>query len=162
MAVMNKTDLEHSILRVEASYRIRLAVPLVSRVKWISGDQPIEAYLLVGSPGRCRLLSAPEVKDDPRLKSLQARIAAEIDAPLPDSLTFHDDMSVALALRLLPVRITGGEPAWRLTLPRVLAALMEITPGKTDIAALVFQAHIELWTIETLTSAMSVPLTELI
>jgi hypothetical protein len=159
---MKQTDLEYSILRVEASYRIRLPVPLLRRAGWVARDQPLDGWLLVGSPGRCKLLSVSDAENDANFQALLARISAELGIASTNSLAFHDEPSVALALRLVPIQITPPEPGWRLTLPRPIAAVMRITAGKSDIAALLFQGHIELWTIETLTSAMSIPLTELI
>jgi hypothetical protein len=159
---MKQPNFEYNILRVEASYRIRLPAPLLRRAGWLAGDQPLDGWLLVGSPGRCRLLSVSEVENDANFQALLARISAELGTASTNSLAFHDEPSVALALRLLPIQITPPEPGWRLTLPRPIAAVMQITPGKSDIAALVFQGHIELWTIETLTFAMSTPLSEFI
>src|SRR5271157_877551 len=155
--------LEYNILHVEASYRVRLPAALLRQAGWAAPrDVPLDGWLLVGSAGRCRLLSISEIESDHDLQALQARIASELDATSPNALAFHDENSVALALRLLPIQITPPEPGWRLTIPRVVAAVMQIRPGESDIAALLFQGHIELWTIQTLASAMSAPLAEII
>ena len=162
MAVETNPDIEYYIVRVDTSYRVRLPVTLLKQGGWATNTQPIEACLLVGAPGRCRLLPAPELKNDPALQKLQARATAELTSRNANSLVFGDDSSVALALRLQLVKLFPFETAWRFTLPRSLAAVMQIMPGKSDIAALFLQGHIELWTIATLASAMSTPLTELI
>src|SRR5271157_4783092 len=93
---------ESHILRVDKYYRAKLPQSLVRRVGWMSGDQPHDGWLLMGSPGRCRLLSAAEVDNDPNFQSLRARITAELNAPITNALEFIDEVSVALALRLVP------------------------------------------------------------
>ena len=151
-----------AILSVDESYRITLPQSFCKRVGWIDGDQPRNGWLLLGSPGRCRLLSGTEADSDPNLQSLRSRIMAELSIPNPNSLEFQDDPLAALALRLVSVEITPRKPGWRLTLPRVIAAIMHIRPKESDIAALFLHKHIELWTIETLRSAVTAPLTQII
>jgi len=153
---------ESSILSVDKSYRIKIPESLVRRVGWITGDKPHAGWLLMGGPGRCRLLSAGEVDNHPDLQSLRARIEAELNTPSTNAFEFHDEASVGLALRLVPVQITPPEPGWRLTPPRPIAAIMQIRPGESDVAALFFQGHIEIWTIETLRSSVSTALTQII
>jgi len=147
---------------VDKHYRIVLPQTLLQQVGWITGKQPHDGWLLIGSPGRCRLLSATEVDSDANFQSLRARIAAELNAPSTNALEFHDEVSVALALRLVSVQITPPGPGWRLTLPKPIATIMQIRPGESDVAALVLQDHIELWTIETLRSSVATPLTQII
>lgn len=152
-----------NILTVEASYRIRLPQPLCKRLSWIVGDQPLKAWLLVGSPGRCRLVSAAEVDSDPALQSLKARIADELDAGSANALEFQDEASVALTVRLVEVQLTHHKKSgWRMTLPRPIAAIMQLRPSESSLAAFFLQGHIELWTMETLRSSVSTPLTEII
>lgn len=135
---------------------------MLQLVDWIAGKQPVDGWLLVGSPGRCRLLSAAEVDGDPNLQALQARIAAELSAPSANALEFHDEVSLALALRLVPIQISPPDPGWRLMLPRVIAAIMQIRPGESELGALFVQGHIELWTIEEMRSAITPSLTQII
>jgi hypothetical protein len=49
-----------------------------------------------------------------------------------------------------------------LTLPKAIAAIMQIRPGESELAVWFLHGHIELWTIETLRSAVTTPLTEII
>jgi len=160
--VDGQPKLEFAILRVEESYRIRLAQPLVRRVAWIAGNEPVSAWLLLGSPGRCRLLSASEVGGDPHLQSLKTRIAAEANTRSTNPLDFHDEVSVALAARLMEVQITPPEPGWRLTLPRPIAAIMQVRPKESDVAGVFVQEHIEVWTMETLRSSVARSLTDIL
>src|SRR5271167_4933129 len=127
---VSQTSSEANILTVEASYRIRIPQPLCKRLSWIVGDQPLTAWLLVGSPGRCRLVSAAEVDSDPGLQSPKARIAEELDARSTSALEFQGEVSVALIVRLVEVQLTHHEKSgWRLTLPRPIAAIMQLRPS---------------------------------
>lgn len=47
-------------------------------------------------------------------------------------------------------------------LPRVIAAIMQIRPGESELGALFVQGHIELWTIEEMRSAITPSLTQII
>jgi hypothetical protein len=154
--------LECIILRVGDSYRVTLPQPFAKRVGWITGDQSHKGWMLVGGPGRCRLLSAAEVDNDPNLQSLRNRIAAEVAAPNPDSLEFQDETLAGLALRLVPVEIKPRPPGWRLALPTPIAAIMQIRPQESDVAAVFLQDHIEFWTIGTLRASVTTPLTQII
>jgi hypothetical protein len=154
--------LEANILSVDEAYRVTLPQSLCRQSDWISGDQPHSAWLLLGNSGRCRLLSATEVESDPTLQSLQARTTLELTEPSHNPLEFQDEVSAALAFRLMAVEITPRKPGWRLTLPRPVAAIMNIRPKDSDVAALFLQKHIELWTIEALRSAVNMPLTQII
>jgi hypothetical protein len=154
--------LESSIVRVDKYYRVVIPQAIGQRAGWVAGDQPLNAWILLGDCGRCRLMSAPQVEADTSLQSLRARIALEVDERTPNPVEFQDKVSLALALRLLPVQVTPPPPAWRLALPRPIAAIMGIRPGESDVALLFFHGHIELWTIETLRSAVATPLTDFI
>ena len=149
------------IVKLEKSYRIVLPVALLQQVAWIAGDDPLFGWLLMGNPGRCRLLSPAEVENDTATQSLRARIDAELST-VGSMVEFHDETSLALALRLVQVRIAPPEPARRLTLPKAIAAIMQIRPGESELALWYLHGHIELWTIETLRSAVTTPLTEIL
>lgn len=156
------TILEPSIISVDESYRITIPKTFCNQVGWITQGEPHEAWLLVGGPGRCRLHSAAEVENEPSFRSLRERIAEELNIPNGSALEFQDPVSAALYLRLFAVQIMPRGPGWRLAVPRPIAAIMNISPKESDIAALLLQGHIELWTIEALRSALTAPLEQII
>lgn len=154
--------MECTVLKVDQDYRIFLPQAILRRVGWILGDAPLSGWLLMGGPGRCRLLSSAEVDSDASCRSLQVAIGEELELPADGVLEFRDEASVVLGLRLQPVEITPRGPGWRLTLPRVLAAIMQLRPKESSVALLFFQEHIEIWTLETLRASLTVPLSEFI
>jgi hypothetical protein len=155
------SELPH-IAKVDKSCRIVLPAALVQQAAWIVGDALQFGWLLMGDPGRCRLLSPAEVENDATLQSLRARIDAELGTAGTSMLEFRDEASLALALRLVQVRIAPPEPGRRLTLPKAIAAIMQIRPGESEVALWLVHGHIELWTVETMRSAITTPLTEII
>jgi hypothetical protein len=157
-----KANSELYVLAVDESYRITLPKLLCDRVPWIGGDQPIGMWLLVGGPGRCRLLSMAEAENQPALRSLAERIAAELNSPGENPIEFHDDASTALPFRLAQVEAMPRGLGWRLAFPRAVAAIMGIRAKGSEIAAMLRQEHIELWALETLRSATLPPLTEIL
>jgi len=143
---------------MDKSYRVVLPVALLQQVSWISGEDPILAWLLVGNSGRCKLLSAAEVESDGSARSLRARIRDELHTRSESILEFHDEESLALSLRLVQVRIAPPEPGRRITLPKLLVSLMQLRPGESEVALWFVHEHVELWTIEALRSAIARPL----
>jgi hypothetical protein len=154
--------MELQILKVDRDYRIVLPQSFVQHASWITGDQALTGWLLVGIAGRCRLLSPAELDTDQDLQSLRTRIVADRNTQNSSALEFHEERLVVLPLRLVAVQITPPGPVWRLKLPKPIAVILQIRPGESEVAALFVQDHIELWTIETLRSSMITPLTQII
>jgi DNA-binding transcriptional regulator/RsmH inhibitor MraZ len=153
--------MECTILKVDEDYRILLPQSLLKRAGWTVGEEPLKGWLLVGGLGKFRLLSSAAFERDPGCRSLLATIA-EIGQPTGSLIEFRDEASVVLGLRLEPVEITPRGPGWRLTLPRALAAIMQIRSKESSVALLLLQEQIEIWTLETLRASMTVPLSEFI
>jgi hypothetical protein len=108
------------------------------------------------------LLSSHEVENDASCQSLRAAINAELHRPTGNLLEFRDETSTVLDLRLQAVEITPPAPGWRLALPRVSAAIMQIRPQESSVALLLIQEHIEIWTMDVLRESVTTPLAEII
>ena len=154
--------MECAISKIDEDHRILLPPSLLRHAEWITGNEPLSAWLLVGGPGRCRLLSSAEVEDDAGCRMLRASVDAGAAQSTAVASEFRDEASVALGLRLLSIEISPRGPGWRLAIPKTLAAIMQIQPRVSSVALLLSQAHIEIWTMETLRTAVAVPLAELI
>lgn len=159
---MEPVQSEPHIAKVDKSYRVVIPVALLQQVTWISGDETLIGWLLMGSPNRCRLLSPAQAENDEAIRVLRARIDAELSSTPDNAVEFQDEESLVLALRLVPVKIARPEPGRRLTLPRPMAAIMQIEPGESEVALWYVHGYIELWTIEGLRTASETPLTEII
>jgi hypothetical protein len=153
---------ELHILSVDESYRVTLPKTLCDRANWQTGDQSLNVWLLLGGPGRCRLLSGPEVENQPTVQSLLQRISIEIDTLGANPLEFRNEASAALPLRLVHVEALPRGSGWRLALPRPIAAIMQIKAKEGELAAMIRQGYIELWTLQALRSAIEPLLTEIL
>ena len=154
--------MECTVLKVDQDYRIILSPAHLKRAGWAPGSEPLKGWLLIGGPGRCRLLSSAEFESDPGCLSLRAAIDAEPDRSAGSIIEFRDEASVVLGLRLQPVEITPPGPGWRLAFPKTLATIMQICPKETSVALLDLQEHIEIWTLELLRASATKPLTEIL
>ncbi len=153
---------EAQVLAVEASYRIRIPQAFCQRVGWFTGGT-ISAWLLVINSSRSRLLSAAEVDNDSKLKSLQSRIVEELGYRTDESLEFQDATLAALGLRLTRIQINRQDKSgWRLTVPRPIAAAMQLRPTVSSLIALIVQEHIEFWTVELLRTRFDVPFSDIL
>ena len=77
-------------------------------------------------------------------------------------LGIHDEVSLAMHSRLVELRIAAPEPAQSIDAAEG-DCRNNADPARGERScAVVLHGHIELWTIETLRSAVTTPLTEII
>jgi hypothetical protein len=150
--------MECSIVKIDQSYRFVLPQALSRSIGWLRGDDAVSALLLLGGPGRCRLLSEAEAESDASCRFLRSIPDAGELRSLAD---FDEAATETLGLRLHSVEISPPGPGWRLTIPRALAAIMQIEP-KESIALLTLHKRIEIWTIGELRAAVASPLSDII
>lgn len=148
-------------LAVDESYRVTIPQRFAKKVGWITGDRAIDAWMLVGSRVRVKLLSQAEVDTDPRIRYLQDRIA-EASLPNESLVEFQEDSLAVLPMRILRTEIRRRGRGWRLALPTAIAVMMRVQPAESDIAALFLSDHVEFWTIEAYSAACSKPLIQII
>ena len=152
--------MEFSTARVDEGYRITLPVSICKQIAWITDKAFHNAYLILLNAGRARLVPITEANDETRIQLLR-RAGAKVDAPSA-ALEFEDDRYVGLALRLLPIELKPRDPGWRFVIPKEAATVMDLKAKQSDVALLVVQSYIEIWTISQLRSAVSPPLDELV
>jgi hypothetical protein len=117
----------------------------------------------MGELGRYRLLSVGDVEANPNLKALRAKLSEQSNETTKnDPLEFEDETSATLPLRLASVQLSPPRPGWRLTLPRAITTVMGVLPGEDEVALLISNGHIEIWTIEKLKSALRIPLADIV
>jgi hypothetical protein len=154
---------EPSIKTVGSDGRVIIPQELCDAVQWISGTQPITAWLLLGRFGRHRLLSPEEVTSSPDLEELRTKISALESEPAPGPLVFEDDEKATVVSRLFEVDLHwSAAHGWRLTLPSVSINLWRIQKGNNHVAFLLSQRYIEIWSMDTLQAAFNIPLTDIL
>lgn len=154
---------EPSIKTVGSDGRVIIPEDLCKAVQWISGTQPITAWLLLGRFGRHRLLSLQDVASNPDLEELRNRISALESEPARGPLVFEDDEKATIASRFFEVDLRwSAAHGWRLTLPSVTINLWRIQKGNNHVAILLSQGYIEIWSMDTLQAAFNIPLTDIL
>jgi hypothetical protein len=127
---------------------------------WIAGTQEIKVWLLMGSFGRCRVLSERDIAADTGAIELIGKISV-IDAQLAP-LEFDSEADAMFGYRIFESRLTNstskGHSQWRLRLPRALIRLWRLEPSQNDVAIRLWAGYIELWEINELKSAWRFPL----
>jgi hypothetical protein len=147
---------------VDKSGRVVIPQPFCDKVGWITGGSPIEAWLLMGEMGRLRLLSQEEVSGDPEIASIRSQISATADETKGGVLDFEDAPLVALAVRLVDTLLSPPPPGWRLTLPKVLLDILQISRAESQVVMTMSKGYIELWTTEVWNAAVSTPLDQIV
>jgi hypothetical protein len=154
---------EPSVKTVGSDGRVIIPQDLCNAVKWISGTDPITAWLLLGRFGRHRLLSLHDVASNADLEELRNRASTLESEPARGPLVFEDDEKATLASRFFEVHLKwSASSGWRLTLPSVTINLWRIQRGNNHVAFLLSQGYIEIWSMDTLQAAFNVPLADIL
>jgi len=143
--------------------RIRLPVRVVEIAEHprLVGNDPVECWLLVVTPGRYRLLTRPAVAPSADLSRLlqqaeETRVTGEV---LDHTGNNSQD---GIQARLIPCVVSPPEPGWRINFPKEAKALVPEKEEPSFVYVLIIAGFIELWFPETLRRALSVPITEIL
>jgi hypothetical protein len=132
----------------------RIAIPksLCRAVAWLTGSEPVEAWLFLVQEGRHRLLSDEQVHHDAVLEPIRALVLTGTPGH-PTEPTFAEEPSRAiLAARLATISISPKSDSWRLLMPK---ALEVFAPDGTDLSAfsilVSLEGYLEIWYTDVLT-----------
>lgn len=154
---------EPSIKSVGSDGRVIIPQDLCNAVQWIAGSQPIKAWLLLGRFGRHRLLSPQDVASSPDIEELRSKISALESDRARSPLVFNDNENATIGSRLFEVDLRWSVAhGWRLTLPSITINLWRIERGNNNVAFLLSQGYIEIWSMETLQAAFNVSLSDML
>jgi hypothetical protein len=104
------------------------------------------------------MVSTEEFEASPGFASIRTNLLAESGDSSQDPLEFEDATVAVLATRFLQAQLTPPPPAWRLILPRIVTALMELDEDSNTVALLFSKGYIEIWSLDTFRSASRRPL----
>ncbi len=153
------TESEPIFVRVDSNRRIVIPTALSSVTACMTGNQPLDAWLLMNTPQRFRLISKADAENDLTVSRLIKMSSSASDAGPAE---FEDAAVVALRARVRPVRLSRHDTGWRLTLPTIVAQLMQLDRGDSKLAILAVPPHIEIWSSDALASALKVPFGDLL
>lgn len=151
---------EPSIRSVDRSGRVVLPADLCSAIGWISGEGPVGCWLLVQTHRRLRLLSRQDVEADSLSRHLREMVAVTENKVPP--LDLGESALAVLAGQLKERDLIHTSSGWKLTLPRSIIALWRISSESNDVAIVVSDGYIEIWSIVELAAAYDVPLERLL
>jgi hypothetical protein len=135
--------------------RIPIPKHLSDRLEWLSGSEPVAAWLWMVSAGRYRLLSNEQVMADPELEALHNFIHQQELVPSikPSASTTVEE--TCMIARLQPTQLKLNKSYWRLSFP---PALDELVPSGCDRKSLSIllspHGYLEIWYTEILRTAL--------
>lgn len=138
----------------------RIAVPkhFSEHVPWMTGSTTVQAWILLLTAGRYRVLSDEQVQNDPYLQPIRLLILEGTPVVETAPSTAEEPERVAVIAKLVPVSIAPPEPqgpGWRISLPK---ALEEFVPQGCNPKALSIlfslEGYLEIWYTEVLRRAV--------
>jgi hypothetical protein len=132
---------------------------LTSQIPWLKGDAPIDAWLLLISTGRFRLLNEGHVSADPDLESIRALILGERPAQQGEPTSAQPDDLAALPVRLLKSTFRRHGSSWRISVPVMFEVFAPVNSDRNDfVALLTSDGYWEIWYTDALRLAALGPL----
>jgi hypothetical protein len=127
--------------------------------RWIQGTESLQAWLLLVSQGRLRLLSDDQVQRDPLLEPVRLLVLEGRPAALTEVTFTEEPKRAALVARLLPTVVSPPGPGWRISIPK---AFDIFAPSDSDAKAfsilMSLEGYLEIWYTDVLRRAGILPL----
>jgi hypothetical protein len=123
------------------------------------GTEPFQAWLLLLMPGRYRLLTDDQVKNDPRLEPVRLLITEGKVPTVAEATCAEEPERAATVVRLLPTTISPPPPGWRISFPKAFDPF--VPPGCDARAFSVLfslDGYWEIWYTDILRKSAIVPL----
>lgn len=143
---------------VDDHNRIGIPKHIADSVPWLTGKTAIEVSLLMLRADRCRLVTKADIESTPGLISMKEKIGESAASPHTTPLDFADDASTVFNLRLLDSLVSPPPPEWRIRLPKLVAELLRVRPGKEQAVIVLDRQFIEVWSMERFQDAFETTL----
>jgi hypothetical protein len=123
------------------------------------GSESFDAWLLLLSPGRYRLLTDEQVQSDPHLEPVRSLIL-EGKSPVPTEPTLAEEPTrAAIVARLLPTTISPQGPNWRISFPKAFDPFVPPECDAKEFSILFsLEGYWEIWYRDVLRRAVVLPL----
>lgn len=139
--------------------RITLPKDLCTQISWLSGEQPIDAWLLLLSDGRFGLLSKEEAEADSALDRLRviALSGEATEKAEPSSAVSPEE--AALVAKLMPITLKPRGQVWRFSIPSIMEIFAPPSSDLLDFLAIWSDdGYWEIWYTETFKRAALGPI----
>ena len=143
--------------------RIRLPVQIVENAEHprLAGEDPIECWLLVVTPGRYRLVPQPAGTPAGDLSRILSQIE-EATAPGEVLDRTHNNARDGIPARLIPCKVSPPQPGWRINFPKEAKELVSGKDDRSFVYVMIVAGFIEIWFPDTLRRALSGPIPEIL
>jgi len=143
----------------DASNRIALPKHLSDRVSWIRGTESLQAWILLLTLGRYRLLSDGQVQSDPQLEPVRSLILEGTPAGASEPTHAEEPRCAAIVARLVPTLIAPPGPGWRISFPKAFDVFVPAGCDRKAFSILLsLEGYLELWYTDVLRKAAVLPL----
>jgi hypothetical protein len=153
-----KMTLDALVAHITADFANRIALPkhLSDRIPWLMGKESIQAWLLLVTPGRFRLLSDDQVKSDPQLEPVRSLIVDGKSAVAAEPTCSEEPTDAAIVARLVPALIAAPGPGWRISFPKAFELFVP-REGNAKAFSIIFslEGYLEIWCTDVLRRALS-------
>jgi|ERR1700722_9667047 len=143
-----------SHVTADAYNRITVPKHLSDCVSWLNGNDTLQAWLLLMSVGRYRLLSDHQVQSDPALEPIRSLILEGKSVSTADPMHAEEPRRAAILARLAPTAVSPPGPGWRISFPKSLGVFV---PPECDQKAFTvlfsLEGYLEIWNTEILKRA---------
>lgn len=145
-------------MSINIDNRITLPKHFSDRLTWITGKE-VKAWLFLTEPGRHRLLSDEEVRNDPQLEPVCLLILQEKSAIATEPSHAERFTHSAIVARLIPITISAHQGSWRIPFPKEFKTLAPIDSNPNALSILFSpEGYVEIWHTDVLRKAAYSPL----
>ena len=151
-----------SVVKFEGE-RIRLPVQVVESVAHprLAGEDPVECWLLVVTPGRYRLVPQPTGAPTGDVVRILRQIE-EATAPGEVLDRTQNNALDGIQARLIPCKVSPPEPGWRINFPKEAKELVPEKEDRSFVYVMIVAGFIEIWFPDTQRRALSGPIPEIL
>jgi hypothetical protein len=152
------------LMKVSKDGRVIIPQDASNSIEWLGEhkEKTIKGWVLIESFGRHRLYSEVEVETFPELAELREEVSKRGGQPKGRPLEFEEPENVVFSRRFHEVELHWSDKnGWRLVMPQVTINLWRIEKGEGHVGIVVNKGYIEIWSMETVQAAFSVPIEEM-
>ena len=151
-----------SVVKFEGE-RLRLPALVARSVEHslLSGQAPVECWLLVVTPGRYRLVPQPTGTPAGDISRILRQIEEAVAPGEVLDRTGNNALD-GIQARLIPCKVSPPEPGWRVNFPKEAKELVSEREERSFVYVMVVAGFVEIWFPDTLRRALSRPLPQIL
>lgn len=137
-------------LRSDAANRITLPKDFSGRTPF-QGAKSFQAWLLLLTPGRYRLLTDEHVQSDQQLEPVRSLVLEGKSSMATEPTCAEETKRAAIVARLVPTTIAPQGPNWRITFPKAFDPFVPLDCDARNFSILFsLEGYWEIWYTDVL------------